>query len=130
MTCKQHKDHVLCTAWSPDGRYFASADKRGTLIIWDPHQKRKRVIKQQNGTKSEPTEPIWIKSQAHKQYITGLAWEPLHLNQGRGERIVTSSKDGSCKIWNVRTKQALIVSSFMYCFSFQLLVSLLLEKRK
>merc|ERR1712195_30279 len=77
--------HVLCTAWSPDGRYFASADKRGTLIIWDPHQKRKRVIKQQNGTKSEPTEPIWIKSQAHKQYITGLAWEPLHLNQGRGE---------------------------------------------
>jgi ribosome assembly protein 4 len=114
MTCKQHKDHVLCTAWSPDGRFFASADKRGTLIIWDPHQKRKRVIKQQNGTKSEPSEPIWIKSQAHKQYITGLAWEPLHLNQGRGERIVTSSKDGSCKIWNVRTKQALIVS-FCFC---------------
>mmetsp|Transcript_18519 Transcript_18519/g.21227 ORF Transcript_18519/g.21227 Transcript_18519/m.21227 type:complete len:612 (+) Transcript_18519:77-1912(+) len=114
-TCKQHKDHVLCTAWSPDGRFFASADKRGTLILWDPHQKRRRVNKQQreNGEKSpsSSSEPIWIKSQAHKQYISALAWEPLHLNQGRGERIITSSKDGTCKIWNVRTKQSLITLS-------------------
>lgn len=118
MTCKQHKDHVLCTAWSPDGRYFASADKRGMLIVWDPHQKRRRIGKkrqQQNANNgsdenpsSSPSEPIWIKSQAHKKYITALAWEPLHLNQGRGERIATSSKDSTCKIWNVRTKQCLI----------------------
>ena len=37
FTCKgHHKDHVLCTAWSPDGLRFASADKRGVLIVWDP----------------------------------------------------------------------------------------------
>mmetsp|Transcript_16372 Transcript_16372/g.33463 ORF Transcript_16372/g.33463 Transcript_16372/m.33463 type:complete len:593 (+) Transcript_16372:61-1839(+) len=111
LTCKQHKDHVLCTAWSPDGRFFASADKRGTLILWDPHQKKKRGNRQINTREKSSSEPIWIKSQAHKQYISALAWEPLHLNQGRGERIVTASKDGTCKIWNVRTKQSLVTLS-------------------
>ena len=111
LTCKQHKDHVLCTAWSPDGRFFASADKRGTLILWDPHQKRKRGNRQMNTGDKSSSEPIWIKSQAHKQYISALAWEPLHLNQGRGERIVTASKDGTCKIWNVRTIQSLVTLS-------------------
>jgi len=108
LTCKQHKDHVLCTAWSPDGRFFASADKRGTMMIWDPHQRRKRVNKQIENKKPSSSEPIWIKAQAHKKYICALAWEPLHLNKGRGERIVTASKDGTCKVWNVRTKQSLV----------------------
>lgn len=112
VTCKQHKDHVLCTAWSPDGRFFASADKRGTLIIWDPHQKKKRGIRgSTNGQEPPSSEPIWIKSIAHKQYISALAWEPLHLNEGKGERLVTSSKDGTCKIWNVRTKLSLMTLS-------------------
>lgn len=56
-------------------------------------------------------EPVWIKSHAHRQYISALSWEPLHLNQGRGERIVTASKDSTCKIWNVRTHQALVTLS-------------------
>ena len=111
VTCKHHKDHVLCTAWSPDGRFFASADKRGTLILWDPHQKRKRSSKLSKSNEPSSSDPIWIKSQAHKQYISALAWEPLHLNQGRGERIITASKDGTCKIWNVRTKQSLVTLS-------------------
>mmetsp|Transcript_10692 Transcript_10692/g.25730 ORF Transcript_10692/g.25730 Transcript_10692/m.25730 type:complete len:586 (-) Transcript_10692:1156-2913(-) len=111
LTCKQHKDHVLCTSWSPDGRYFASADKRGTLVVWDPHQKRKRVNKQNTTNKISSSEPIWTKSQAHKKYITALAWEPLHLNKGMGERIATASKDGTCKVWNVRTKQSLVTLS-------------------
>ncbi|KAL3912125.1 MAG: hypothetical protein SGILL_007010 [Bacillariaceae sp.] len=118
-TCKQHKDHVLCTAWSPDGRYFASADKRGTLIIWDPHQRGRTnmVAKDSDGNviakkkAANASEPVWVKAQAHKQYISSLAWEPLHLNQGRGERVITASKDGTCKIWNVRTRQALITLS-------------------
>jgi ribosome assembly protein 4 len=122
-TCKQHTDHVLCTAWSPDGKYFASADKRGTLIIWDPNQRGRKNNSNTTGTdgtadataakKKVPnaSEPIWVKSQAHKQYITSLAWEPLHLNEGRGERLITSSKDGTCKIWNVRTRQSLVTLS-------------------
>lgn len=39
-TCAGHRHHVLCTAWSPDGKRFASADKSGevgaTLSgLWD-----------------------------------------------------------------------------------------------
>lgn len=28
-----HKNHVLCTAWSPDGTLFASADKSGMVML-------------------------------------------------------------------------------------------------
>jgi ribosome assembly protein 4 len=87
-TCSAHRDHVLCTAWSPDGKRFASADKRGVLILWDPKTgKALSTIK------------------AHGKWITGMCWEPMHRNNGKCERIVTASKDGLAKIWNVRTKR-------------------------
>ena len=85
-TCKGHTDHVLCTSWSRDGCRFASGDKRGNLIIWDPKGEQKGVIK------------------AHSKWITGLDWEPMHRN-AKCERLVTSSKDGTAKIWNGRTKR-------------------------
>jgi hypothetical protein len=28
----------------------------------------------------------------HKQYVTSLAWEPMHLNKGSCERLASSSK--------------------------------------
>ncbi|CAB9511051.1 Notchless protein homolog 1 [Seminavis robusta] len=87
-TCRKHKDHVLCTAWSPDGTKFASVDKRGVLILWNP----------QTG------ESIGAPIQAHKQWITSLAWEPLHCNKSC-DRIVTAGKDGTAKVWNVRTRK-------------------------
>jgi ribosome assembly protein 4 len=89
FTCLGHKDHVLTQAWSPDALRFASADKRGVLILWDP-----------NSGKSIKT------IQAHKQWITDLAWEPLHLVTNSSftcERLATSSKDGTVKLWNTRT---------------------------
>jgi ribosome assembly protein 4 len=95
-TCKKHKDHVLCTAWSPDGTKFASVDKRGVLILWNPL----------TGESLGP--PI----QAHKQWITSLAWEPLHLSKdGNCDRLVTAGKDGTAKIWNVRTRTHIITLS-------------------
>mmetsp|Transcript_94093 Transcript_94093/g.271972 ORF Transcript_94093/g.271972 Transcript_94093/m.271972 type:complete len:538 (+) Transcript_94093:25-1638(+) len=94
-TCKQHKNHVLCTAWSPDGTRFASSDKNGTLILWDPITGK----------------PLFTKAKAHRQWITSISWEPMHLNGGKCERLVTSSKDSTCKIWNVRTQQCLLTLS-------------------
>lgn len=84
-----HKDHVLCTAWSTDATRFASADKRGNLVIWNMTVK--------------PPVPQLI-SKAHTRYISSLAWEPLHTSVG--ERLATASKDGSTKIWNARTRKA------------------------
>jgi ribosome assembly protein 4 len=98
-----HKDHVLCTAWSPDGRIFASGDKRGYLVLWDP-------------VKGEPTSSIMPALRAHPKWITAIAWEPLHMldpdqaDQDQDhccERLATSSKDGTIKTWNARTRQHL-----------------------
>ncbi|KAL3791586.1 hypothetical protein ACHAW5_009970 [Stephanodiscus triporus] len=96
--CRGHADHVLCTSWSPCGTKFASGDRRGNLIIWDPI----------GGT--------MVGSgciRAHSKWITGLAWEPMHSSSssspggpnGMCERLVTSSKDGLAKVWNVRTRR-------------------------
>ncbi|CAM9388899.1 unnamed protein product, partial [Phaeothamnion confervicola] len=82
-TCRGHKHHVLCTAWSPDGRRFASADKRGEIRLWDPDT---------GGATGQPLA-------GHKQWITSLAWEPMHRNPAC-ERLASASKDGSVKVRN------------------------------
>jgi len=98
-TCKTigrgHKNHVLCVSWSPDSRRFASGDKSGMLISWD-----------QKLGKASPT----ILRNAHKKFITGICWEPLHLNS-KCERLVTSSKDSTVRVWNVRTQSCEITLS-------------------
>jgi len=108
-TCKDHKNHVLCTAWSPNGERFASADKNGKLIIWDLSKKGTTITA--DDTKAKPTitkSPFSNSSiKAHGKYISSIAWEPMHKNNGRCERLVTSSKDGTAKIWNVRTRQCI-----------------------
>lgn len=91
FVCKGHKNHVLCTAWSPNAKRFVSADKSGVLIVWDPNK----------------GESMGKNIKAHKQWITGIAWEPMHCNKGVCERLATSSKDGTVKIHNVRTHSCL-----------------------
>ena len=86
-TCKGHKNHVLCTAWSPNGKRFVSADKNGVLICWDPNK----------------GESVGKHIKAHKQWVTAIAWEPMHANAAC-ERLATASKDASVKVWNMRTQ--------------------------
>jgi ribosome assembly protein 4 len=105
FTCAGHKDHVLCTSWSPDGQRFASGDKRGILIVWDPFTGKvhgKHIT-------------------AHSKWISDLAWEPLHLCKVSNtndstensnqfaicERLATASRDGTVKLWNTRTGNAI-----------------------
>ena len=94
-TCKGHKNHVLCTSWSPNGERFVSADKNGIFIVWDP-DKGVSIGK-----------PI----KAHRQWITSLSWEPMHLNNAACERLATAGKDGTAKIWNIRTQSLQITLS-------------------
>jgi len=93
-TCKAHKNHVLCTSWSPDAARFVSADKNGVLVVWDPKK----------GT------PIGKNLRAHRQWVTSLSWEPMHRHAAC-ERLATASKDTTCKIWNVRTQSLLVTLS-------------------
>ncbi|KAG7174648.1 Notchless protein 1-like [Homarus americanus] len=79
FTCKGHRHWVLVTAWSPDGERLASGCKSGQIFIWDP-KTGKQTGRALTG---------------HKQWVTALCWEPLHLtNNGESTRLASAGKDG------------------------------------
>jgi WD40 repeat protein len=47
--------------------------------------------------------------QGHKKWITGISWEPVHLN-APCRRFVSASKDGDARIWDVSLKKFIILS--------------------
>jgi ribosome assembly protein 4 len=63
FTCEGHGDWVLAVAWAPSGFRVASGSKNGKIIIWDPIT-GKQIGKPLTG---------------HKDYVSFLCWEPLHL---------------------------------------------------
>lgn len=77
-----HDSWVLCLSWSPDGKYLASGDMDGRICIWEGKE----------GS-------LLGMLQGHRQFITYLSWEPLHLSSK--PRLLSSSKDGTAKVWNV-----------------------------
>lgn len=82
-TCTGHRNWVLCISWSPDGKQLVSGSKDGELRIWDPE------------TGKASCNPL----NGHKKWITGLAWEPVHL-QAPCRRFASSSKDGDVRVWD------------------------------
>jgi len=89
--CKGHTNWVLAIAWAPDGSLLASGDKAGHLMVWDPttgKQRGKTLL-------------------GHKQWVTSIQWEPLHLGDGTSRRIASASKDGSVRIWDCVLGQCL-----------------------
>ncbi|KJH50910.1 NLE domain protein [Dictyocaulus viviparus] len=91
-TCEGHKNWVLCISWSFDAKKVASACKNGQIMIWDADtgsQIGKTLIK-------------------HKQWITQLAWEPLHKDPSC-RYLASAGKDGNIHIWD--TIQGYVVRS-------------------
>ncbi|XP_059178020.1 notchless protein homolog 1-like [Physella acuta] len=92
--CKGHQHWVLCLAWSPDGRKLASGCKGGKVCLWNP-QTGKQISRALTG---------------HSDYISTLAWKPLHLD-AECRFLASSSKDRTVRIWDVMTfKTHLIIS--------------------
>lgn len=89
-TAQGHKNWVLVVAWSPDGLRLATGDMDGVIYIWDPAN-----------MKAEGRKLF-----GHKKYVSGLAWEPLHLNKDC-IKLASSSKDGSVKIWDTKAERCL-----------------------
>lgn len=89
-TLSGHKNYVTHVAWSPDSQLLISGSMDSTIIVWDPKAGK------MNGT------PI----RGHSQVITSLAWEPMHCNQ-TCNRFVSSSKDGTAKIWDAVQRKML-----------------------
>ncbi|OMP10062.1 hypothetical protein COLO4_04880 [Corchorus olitorius] len=94
FTCTGHKNWVLSIAWSPDGKHLVSGSKSGELQCWDPHSRK----------------PTGNPLNGHKKWNTGIFWEPVHLNAPR-RRIVSASKDGDARIWDVSLKKCVICLS-------------------
>ncbi|BFZ18984.1 hypothetical protein BsWGS_22022 [Bradybaena similaris] len=92
--CKGHQHWVLCLAWSPDGRKLASGCKGGKVCLWNP------------ATGKQISRPLT----GHSDYISTLAWKPLHLDP-ECRYLASSSKDRTVRIWDVMTfKTHLIIS--------------------
>ncbi|GLJ05982.1 hypothetical protein SUGI_0029860 [Cryptomeria japonica] len=90
-TCTGHRNWVLCIAWSADGKQVVSGSKDGDLRIWDPETGR-ALGNPLNG---------------HKKWITGLAWEPIHL-QAPCRRFASSSKDGDVRVWDTSLRRCVM----------------------
>ncbi|KAK3771460.1 hypothetical protein RRG08_011394 [Elysia crispata] len=92
--CKGHQHWVLCLAWSPDGRKLASGCKGGKVCLWNP-QTGKEICRALTG---------------HTDYISTLAWKPLHLDP-ECRYLASSSKDRTVRIWDVMTFKTHMVIS-------------------
>jgi WD40 repeat protein len=76
-------DSVLCVTFSPDGRYLACGDTTGSLVVFDPENASNQV---------------WH-SQEHTDWIQSIAWSK------DSRRMVTASRDKTCKIFDSQTGQ-------------------------
>lgn len=83
-TITGHAGWVLCMSWSPDGLYLATGSMDNQVLIWSRRGK------------------LLCRLRGHKQSISSLAWEPLHLHSGSTTtRLASSSRDFSVKIWEI-----------------------------
>lgn len=94
FNCQLHKNWVLCVAWSPDGLKLASACKNSSIAIWNP-ETGKQINKTLTG---------------HKQWVTFLCWQPLHLNE-ECRYLASSSKDTTIRIWDTIMGQCVRILS-------------------
>lgn len=86
-TLKGHTSWVLAVAFSPDGTTIATGSMDNTLRLWDA----------KTGAAKGGGGPL----KGHTKWITALAWEPIHLQQPGRPRLVSSSKDATCRVWDV-----------------------------
>ncbi|KAI8056852.1 WD40-repeat-containing domain protein [Syncephalis plumigaleata] len=95
FSIKDHTRFVNCVRFSPNGDHFASVGADGKLFLY-------------NGASGERVADLSDSagSDAHKGGIYSLAWKP------DSTQILTSSADGSAKIWDIASSK--VVNTFQF----------------
>ena len=76
---KRHTDWVTAVGFSPDGQFLATADRNGSLLLW------------------ETESGVFVqKLDGHTKAITSLQW------RSDSRFFVTASEDGNVRVWNSR----------------------------
>lgn len=83
----QLKNHMA--ALSPNGRFLAAAAFTADVKIWE-------IVYTKDGSIKEVTKVMQLKG--HKSAVTWLCFTP------NSEQIITASKDGSIRIWNINVR--------------------------
>lgn len=78
--CQGHSNHITAVAWSPDGKYIASASYDKTVLIWNAI----------NGQQ-------FLTYQGHSARVNTIAWSP------DSKYLVSASDDQSAQVWEVAT---------------------------
>jgi WD40 repeat protein len=80
QTLKKHEADVLSVAYRPDGKWLASADGDGWVIVWD--------------ATSENEVNVRRRIHAHRDTANCVRFSP------DGRRLATASRDGTVKLWD------------------------------
>ena len=78
--CQGHRNHIAAVAWSPDGKYIASASYDKTVLIW-------------NATNGQQ----FLTYQGHDAHVNTIAWSP------DSKYLVSASDDQSAQVWEAAT---------------------------
>ncbi|MEO6888906.1 MAG: WD40 repeat domain-containing protein, partial [Ktedonobacteraceae bacterium] len=80
LTYRNHSNSVSALAWSPDGKYIASASWDKTVQVWDAS----------NGN-------LLVTYRGHSDFVDALAWSY------NGKYIASASWDHTVQVWNAST---------------------------
>ncbi len=86
ITYHGHAARVMGLAWSPDGKYIASAAADKTVQVWDAS-----------------TGKAVINYAEHTEWVKTVAWSP------DGQRIASAGADMMVHLWDVTTGRTLLV---------------------
>ncbi|HEX9989622.1 MAG TPA: hypothetical protein VGE45_14240 [Chloroflexia bacterium] len=86
QTLSGHTDLVNSVAWSPDGRWIATASDDNTAKVWDAANGQERAT-----------------LRGHTDLVNSVAWSP------DGRWIATASDDNTAKVWDATNGQQLTI---------------------